>query len=47
MPEIRRFLGIVVAGLVIEWATLRRQELLEGWERARANAALLKIAPLG
>ena len=35
-----------VAGLVIEWATLHRQELLDDWERARANAALLKIAPL-
>ncbi len=35
-----------VAGLVIEWATLHKQELLEDWERACAKAALLKIAPL-
>jgi len=35
-----------VLGLVIEWATLHRQELLEDWERARAQQALRKIAPL-
>lgn len=35
-----------VAGLVIEWATLHNQELLENWERACAKTALLKIAPL-
>ena len=35
-----------VLGLVIEWATLHQQELLDDWERARARQALQKIAPL-
>lgn len=35
-----------VTGLVIEWATLHRQELLADWERAQARQALEKIAPL-
>jgi hypothetical protein len=35
-----------VLGLVIEWATLHRQELLDDWERAKAQEALDKIAPL-
>jgi hypothetical protein len=34
-----------VLGLVIEWATLHRQELLDDWERARAQEALLRIPP--
>lgn len=33
-------------GLVIEWATLHRDELLADWERAQAQQELLKIAPL-
>lgn len=35
-----------VLGLVIEWATLHRQELLEDWEKAQAQQELKKIAPL-
>jgi hypothetical protein len=35
-----------VLGLVIEWATLHQQELLDDWESARAQQALRKIAPL-
>ena len=35
-----------VLGFVVEWATLHQQELLEDWERARAQQALRKIAPL-
>ena len=35
-----------VLGLVIEWATLHRQELLEDWERAQDQQPLRKIAPL-
>jgi hypothetical protein len=35
-----------VIGLVIEWATLHRQELLADWDRAQAQRELLKIAPL-
>ncbi len=85
MPEISRFLGIIVAmlyndhapphfhvrygehkasiaieppsllaghlppralGLVIEWATLHRDELLADWDRARAQQPLLPVAPL-
>ena len=33
-------------GLIIEWATLHRQELLADWERARAQQVLQKTAPL-
>lgn len=85
MPEISRFLGIVIAmyydehnpphfharygehrveiaietlsvlagklppralGLVIEWASRHREELLVDWALARQNAALNEIAPL-
>ena len=85
MPEISRFLGIVIAmyfnehnpphfharygsekaeiaidgfavlaghlpprvlGLVMEWAALHRQELMDDWELARQNATLKKISPL-
>ncbi len=35
-----------VTGLVIEWATLHQQELLEDWRRAQAQDALRKIDPL-
>jgi hypothetical protein len=33
-------------GLVIEWATLHQGELMEDWNRARQQQALVKIAPL-
>jgi hypothetical protein len=85
MPEISRFLGIVIAmyfkdhapphfhakyseqrasftiqelqllegtlpprivSLVLEWAFLHREELMENWERARREEPLRKIAPL-
>ena len=36
-----------VLGLVIEWATLHRQELLDDWHRGRTNESLLRIEPLG
>jgi hypothetical protein len=35
-----------VMGLVIEWASLHREELLADWERAQALQELQKIAPL-
>jgi hypothetical protein len=35
-----------VLGLVIEWATLHRQELMDNWQRAHAEEALQKIEPL-
>lgn len=35
-----------VIGLVIEWAVLHRQELLDDWRRAQAQEPLRKIAPL-
>ncbi len=35
-----------VLGLVIEWATLHQQELLQDWELAQAQQTLHKIAPL-
>jgi len=33
-------------GLVIEWATLHQQELLDNWNRAQAQRAVVKIEPL-
>ncbi len=35
-----------VLGLVIEWAALHRNELLELWERASRNQPLRKLSPL-
>jgi len=35
-----------VMGLVIEWATIHKEELFADWERARAQQELQKIAPL-
>jgi hypothetical protein len=33
-------------GLVIEWATLHRQELLEDWDDAQSQRPLRRIDPL-
>ena len=33
-------------GLVMEWASLHRAELLENWELMKANEPLQKIEPL-
>ncbi|MBT9136853.1 MAG: hypothetical protein DDT34_01939 [Firmicutes bacterium] len=33
-------------GLVIEWATLHQQELLDDWHRAEGQMPLAKIEPL-
>ncbi len=33
-------------GLVIEWASLHREELIEDWEFARNQEPLRRIAPL-
>jgi hypothetical protein len=33
-------------GLVTEWAILHREELMEDWNLARAEAQLKPIAPL-
>ncbi len=35
-----------VKGMVIEWATLHREELLDNWQRARAQQPVQNIAPL-
>jgi hypothetical protein len=35
-----------VLGLVVEWAALHRQELLDDWESARREEPLQPIAPL-
>ncbi len=35
-----------VLGLVVEWATLHRQELVDAWARAQAQEAPGKIPPL-
>ena len=33
-------------GLVIEWATLHQQELMDDWQRGQNKQSLIKIAPL-
>jgi len=33
-------------GLVIEWATIHQQELIEDWRRAQAQQPLQKVDPL-
>lgn len=33
-------------GLVVEWASLHREALLENWERARRGEPLRPIPPL-
>jgi Domain of unknown function (DUF4160) len=33
-------------GLVIEWASLHQEELMEDWERARKQESLIPIVPL-
>jgi hypothetical protein len=35
-----------VFGMVMEWASLHRTELLQDWELARQQAPLQRIAPL-
>lgn len=35
-----------VLGLVVEWASAHRQELMEDWALARAQQPLNRIAPL-
>jgi hypothetical protein len=35
-----------VFGMVVEWASLHQNELLENWELARQQAPLNRIAPL-
>jgi hypothetical protein len=35
-----------VLSLVIEWASIHQNELLEDWKRAEANQKLVKIPPL-
>ena len=35
-----------VTGIVIEWASMHQQELLDDWQRARAQQELRKIPPL-
>ena len=35
-----------ILGLVIEWAAIHQQELLENWQLARLNQPLQPISPL-
>jgi hypothetical protein len=35
-----------VLGLVVEWAALHRQELLDNWNRARLQSPLSRVEPL-
>ncbi|MBM3888827.1 MAG: DUF4160 domain-containing protein [Verrucomicrobia bacterium] len=49
IEELRAFAGRLpprTLGLVIEWATLHQQELLEDWNRAQGHEPLVKIEPL-
>ncbi len=42
----RGYLPGRVLGLVLEWASLHRDELRENWKRARAQEQVQPIAPL-
>jgi hypothetical protein len=33
-------------GLVVEWAALHQEELLENWNRAQSGEPIVKISPL-
>lgn len=50
--EIRNFslfagrLSPRVLGLIVEWANLHQQELMENWNRAQSQQALRRIEPL-
>jgi hypothetical protein len=56
MPEISRFFGIVITmwfndpprarALVVEWAALHREELLDNWALLRARRPPHPVAPL-
>lgn len=35
-----------VLGLVVEWAALHKQELLDNWNRARTQSPLSRVRPL-
>ncbi len=43
MPEICRFLGIIITMYYIEWAAMHQSELRENWQLARQNNPLEKI----
>ena len=40
------YLAPRVLGLVVEWASAHRQELMEDWDLARQQQPLKRIAPL-
>jgi hypothetical protein len=42
----RRFLPARALGLVVEWGSLHREELLARWRAAENHEELLKIDPL-
>jgi hypothetical protein len=44
--HVRGTLAPTAQRLVLEWLALHRPELLENWQRARAQEPLQKIAPL-
>lgn len=46
MSVLRGTLPYRAHGLVVEWASAHRKELLENWARARDRKRLKKIAPL-
>jgi hypothetical protein len=49
IPHLSVFAGRLpprVLGLVIEWATMHQQELLDDWTRAQAQKPLRRIEPL-
>jgi hypothetical protein len=49
IQTLRLFAGHVpprAFGLVIEWATIHQQELVDDWRRAQSQEALRKIDPL-
>ena len=52
-PTVKRTLAVLAGhfppkalGLVMEWASLHQDELMQDWELARQQAELKRIAPL-
>ena len=39
-------LPVRALGLVVEWASLHQEELLENWKRAQSGEPIAKISPL-
>ena len=46
MPELSRFLGMIISIYFMEWADLHKTELMDNWNSVKENGKFTKIAPL-